>query len=93
MTMWRWKSQVAVIACECSSCPLIVSPLSLSQNDLYGVYANNYCSFCGQDEDHDPSEEFEEYLTCAVCGDHCMFICGLGIKLSKPYLSVAQLLT
>ncbi|PKX92683.1 putative histone acetyltransferase [Aspergillus novofumigatus IBT 16806] len=28
------------------------------------------CIFCGQDEDNDPSEEFEEYLTCAVCGDH-----------------------
>ncbi|KAB8239381.1 putative histone acetyltransferase [Aspergillus alliaceus] len=28
------------------------------------------CIFCGQDEDHDPSEDFEEYLTCAVCGDH-----------------------
>lgn len=34
------------------------------------------CSFCGQDEEHDPSEEFEEYLTCAVCGDHCTLICG-----------------
>ncbi|KAF7160412.1 hypothetical protein CNMCM5623_005967 [Aspergillus felis] len=28
------------------------------------------CIFCGQDEDNDPSEEFEEYLTCTVCGDH-----------------------
>ncbi|KAN0071387.1 hypothetical protein V8E54_010818 [Elaphomyces granulatus] len=28
------------------------------------------CIFCGQDEENDPSEEFEEYLTCAVCGDH-----------------------
>ncbi|KAI9373820.1 hypothetical protein BJX61DRAFT_361219 [Aspergillus egyptiacus] len=28
------------------------------------------CMFCNQDEDHDPSEEFEEYLSCAVCGDH-----------------------
>ncbi|THC92489.1 hypothetical protein EYZ11_008053 [Aspergillus tanneri] len=28
------------------------------------------CVFCQQDEDNDPSEEFEEYLTCAVCGDH-----------------------
>ncbi|KAL4881718.1 hypothetical protein BJY04DRAFT_57028 [Aspergillus karnatakaensis] len=28
------------------------------------------CLFCNQDEDHDPSEEFEEYLSCAVCGDH-----------------------
>jgi hypothetical protein len=29
--------------------------------------------FCGGDEEHDPSEEFEEYLACAVCGDNCMF--------------------
>ncbi|KAI9931344.1 hypothetical protein ASPWEDRAFT_145547 [Aspergillus wentii DTO 134E9] len=28
------------------------------------------CIFCNQDEDHDPSEEFEEYLSCTVCGDH-----------------------
>ncbi|KAL5340486.1 hypothetical protein BJX70DRAFT_396732 [Aspergillus crustosus] len=28
------------------------------------------CVFCNQDEDHDPSEEYEEYLSCAVCGDH-----------------------
>ncbi|OJJ02809.1 hypothetical protein ASPVEDRAFT_132279 [Aspergillus versicolor CBS 583.65] len=28
------------------------------------------CIFCNQDEDNDPSEEFEEYLSCAVCGDH-----------------------
>ncbi|KAK8165427.1 histone acetyltransferase MYST2 [Phyllosticta citrichinensis] len=30
----------------------------------------NRCVFCGQDEEHDPSEEFEEYLSCAVCGDN-----------------------
>ncbi|KAJ5605637.1 hypothetical protein N7510_008418 [Penicillium lagena] len=28
------------------------------------------CIFCNQDEEHDPSEDYEEYLTCAVCGDH-----------------------
>jgi hypothetical protein len=27
-------------------------------------------SFCGQDEDNDPNPEFEEYLSCAVCGDN-----------------------
>ncbi|KAH0544567.1 hypothetical protein FGG08_001339 [Glutinoglossum americanum] len=26
--------------------------------------------FCYEDEEHDPSEEYEEYLTCAVCGDN-----------------------
>lgn len=42
--------------------------------------------FCTQDEEHDPSEDFEEWLTCAVCGDHCMLcFCGAGAKsLSLP---------
>lgn len=26
--------------------------------------------FCGEDEEHDPSEEFEIYLACAICGDN-----------------------
>ncbi|KAK5119766.1 hypothetical protein LTR85_007342 [Meristemomyces frigidus] len=30
----------------------------------------NRCIFCGQDEEHDPGEEFEEYLACSVCGDN-----------------------
>lgn len=50
--------------------------------------ADNICRFCNQDEVHDPSEEFEEYLSCTVCGDHCtwIFICGPDKKkeLSKP---------
>lgn len=29
-----------------------------------------FASFCHQDEDSDPSEEFEVYLSCAVCGDN-----------------------
>lgn len=32
--------------------------------------------FCGEDEEHDPSEEYEEYLSCAVCGDNGKFICA-----------------
>ncbi|KAK2746570.1 hypothetical protein FQN55_005557 [Onygenales sp. PD_40] len=36
----------------------------------------NNCIVCGQDEEHDPGEEFEEYLSCAVCGDHCHRQCG-----------------
>ncbi|KAF9888097.1 hypothetical protein FE257_009233 [Aspergillus nanangensis] len=44
-------------------------------NGREDVEADNHtvrgnCIFCGQDEDNDPSEEYEEYLTCAVCGDH-----------------------
>ncbi|KAL8865269.1 MAG: hypothetical protein Q9174_006975, partial [Haloplaca sp. 1 TL-2023] len=34
------------------------------------VANRNNCVFCGQDEEHDPSEEFEEYMACAVCGDN-----------------------
>ncbi|KAF2720334.1 hypothetical protein K431DRAFT_226682 [Polychaeton citri CBS 116435] len=30
----------------------------------------NRCIHCGQDEEHDPGEEFEEVLSCAVCGDN-----------------------
>lgn len=29
--------------------------------------------FCGLDEEHDPNEEFEEYMACAMCGDNCKF--------------------
>ena len=30
----------------------------------------NSCIFCKQGEEDDPSEDFEPYLTCSVCGDH-----------------------
>lgn len=30
----------------------------------------NVCVYCNQDEEHDPSEDFEPYLSCAVCGDN-----------------------
>ncbi|RQM07704.1 hypothetical protein DH86_00001725, partial [Scytalidium sp. 3C] len=30
----------------------------------------NRCIFCNQDEENDPSEEFELYLACGVCGDN-----------------------
>jgi hypothetical protein len=33
----------------------------------------NRCIFCQQDEENDPSEEFELYLACGVCGDNGMF--------------------
>ncbi|KAL8914716.1 MAG: hypothetical protein Q9171_000729 [Xanthocarpia ochracea] len=36
-----------------------------------GEVANrNNCVFCGQDEENDPGEEYEEYMACAVCGDN-----------------------
>ncbi|MCJ1474236.1 hypothetical protein MMC13_002894 [Lambiella insularis] len=34
------------------------------------VANRNNCIFCGQDEEHDPCEEYEEYMACAVCGDN-----------------------
>ncbi|KAF6795375.1 MOZ/SAS family protein [Colletotrichum sojae] len=37
--------------------------------------APNACIFCKQDEENDPGDEFEEYLTCVGCGEnshqHC----------------------
>ena len=30
----------------------------------------NLLRFCKQTEENDPSEEYEEYLACAVCGDN-----------------------
>ncbi|CAG8976859.1 hypothetical protein HYALB_00003470 [Hymenoscyphus albidus] len=36
----------------------------------------NRCIFCHQDEDNDPSEEFEVYLSCAVCGDNAHQQCA-----------------
>ncbi|KAF2841819.1 hypothetical protein M501DRAFT_927022 [Patellaria atrata CBS 101060] len=40
----------------------------------------NRCIFCGQDEEHDPSEDFEEYLSCAVCGDNAHRQCARNAK-------------
>lgn len=31
---------------------------------------SNVCMFCKQDEDHDPSEDFEAYLACDSCGEN-----------------------
>ncbi|KZF24944.1 hypothetical protein L228DRAFT_236099 [Xylona heveae TC161] len=33
-------------------------------------------SFCGADEEHDPSDEYEEYLACVVCGDNAHGQCA-----------------
>ncbi|KAI2730701.1 hypothetical protein CBS147332_2553 [Penicillium roqueforti] len=34
------------------------------------IRSGSNCLVCSQDEEHDPSEDFEEWLTCVVCGDH-----------------------
>lgn len=31
---------------------------------------SNVCMFCKQDEDNDPSEDFEAYLACVSCGEN-----------------------
>ncbi|CAG9943706.1 unnamed protein product [Clonostachys rosea f. rosea IK726] len=31
---------------------------------------SNICMFCKEDEEHDPSEDFEAYLTCKKCGEN-----------------------
>ncbi|CAK4019938.1 histone acetyltransferase, MYST family [Lecanosticta acicola] len=36
----------------------------------------NRCVFCEQGEEDDPSEEFEEYLACSVCGDNAHRQCA-----------------
>lgn len=50
------------------------------------IHSNMHLRFCHQDEEHDPSEDFEEYLACAVCGDNCklssicfVFFCRIGL--------------
>ena len=40
----------------------------------------NSCIFCKQGEDDDPSEDFEPYLTCSVCGDHSHRQCARDNK-------------
>lgn len=40
---------------------------------------NNVCIFCKQDEENDPSEDFEAYLSCKRCSDHGMRRLSTGI--------------
>ncbi|OQE43490.1 hypothetical protein PENCOP_c003G04131 [Penicillium coprophilum] len=40
------------------------------------IRSGSNCIFCSQDEEHDPSEDFEEWLTCIVCGDHSHCQCA-----------------
>ncbi|KAL6717661.1 Histone acetyltransferase [Lecanora helva] len=50
----------------------------------------NNCVFCDQDEENDPSEEFEEYMACAVCGDHAHRQCARDAKSLKTDDEVTQ---
>ncbi|CAM1502041.1 Fc.00g040250.m01.CDS01 [Cosmosporella sp. VM-42] len=40
------------------------------------VAPNNNCVFCKQDEENDPSEDFEVYLACAGCGENAHQQCA-----------------
>jgi histone acetyltransferase SAS3 len=43
-----------------------------------------YARFCKETEENDPSEEFEEYLACAVCGDNGEWPDGETAKSDLP---------
>ncbi|KAF1350648.1 hypothetical protein BDV97DRAFT_152202 [Delphinella strobiligena] len=40
------------------------------------IVGHSRCVFCGEDEEHDPSEDYEEYMACAVCADHAHKQCA-----------------
>ncbi|KAF2130407.1 hypothetical protein P153DRAFT_422321 [Dothidotthia symphoricarpi CBS 119687] len=44
----------------------------------------NVCIYCNQDEEHDPSPEFEEYLACIVCGDNAHRQCARDANTLSP---------
>ncbi|KAI9758839.1 MAG: hypothetical protein M4579_002785 [Chaenotheca gracillima] len=47
-------------------------------NDEAELASPNRCIYCGEDEENDPSEDYEEYLACAVCGDNSHRQCARG---------------
>jgi histone acetyltransferase SAS3 len=44
----------------------------------------NNCIFCRQTEEDDPSEDFEPYLSCLVCGEHSHRQCARDNDALKP---------
>ena len=65
MLKTRWRSQLPGQA--------IASKFSSIRKEGGSRMLTFTCRFCGQDEEHDPGEEFEEWLACAVCGDNGKF--------------------
>ncbi|KAK3724793.1 Histone acetyltransferase [Vermiconidia calcicola] len=55
-----------------------------------GNVTGNRCVFCEQDEEHDPGEEFEEYLACSVCGDNAHRQCARNAGLLAADEDAAQ---
>ncbi|KAF2203985.1 hypothetical protein GQ43DRAFT_221747 [Delitschia confertaspora ATCC 74209] len=58
------------------------APSDEEEDVSVGVVDPNGCIFCGEDEEHDPSPEFEEYLACAVCGDNAHRQCARNANVS-----------
>ena len=50
----------------------------------------NSCIFCKQGEDDDPSEDFEPYLSCSVCGDHSHQQCARDNNAIHDYNDVEK---
>lgn len=50
----------------------------------------NICMFCKQDEDNDPCEEFEIFLTCTGCGDSGLCPVQVNPKHSYTNISIAH---
>ncbi|ATY63804.1 Acyl-N-acyltransferase [Cordyceps militaris] len=46
------------------------------EEDASVASPSNACIFCKQDEEDDPSEDFEAYLSCKRCGDHAHQQCA-----------------
>ena len=68
---WEGASEGAdIVSVEVANRNNCVSVI-ISSNERHDTDSNH--RFCGQDEDHDPNEEFEEYMACAVCGDNCKY--------------------
>ncbi|KAL8739678.1 MAG: hypothetical protein Q9190_007545, partial [Brigantiaea leucoxantha] len=51
-----------------NNCMLVFFKIIVSVQRLKADLKNY--RFCGQDEEHDPSEDYEEYMACSVCGDN-----------------------
>ncbi|KAF2267526.1 hypothetical protein CC78DRAFT_59926 [Lojkania enalia] len=49
-----------------------------------GKSESNECIFCGEDEEHDPSPEYEEYLACSGCGDNAHRQCARSANTLSP---------
>ncbi|PSN60989.1 hypothetical protein BS50DRAFT_639667 [Corynespora cassiicola Philippines] len=49
-----------------------------------GPSDSNLCIYCNEDEENDPSPEYEEYLTCAECGDNAHRQCARDANTLSP---------